>query len=34
VKLFNDLSTLKYAYVVQNRLSAEQLSLESEVNQE
>jgi rod shape-determining protein MreC len=34
VRLFNDLSTLKYAYVVQNRLSAEQLSLESEVNQE
>ena len=34
VKLFSDISRLKYAYVIKNSLAAEQLSLESEVNTE
>lgn len=31
VKLFNDLTNIRYAYVVQNRFGAEQLTLEKEV---
>ncbi|MBK9255512.1 MAG: rod shape-determining protein MreC [Saprospiraceae bacterium] len=34
VKLFNKLSNIKYAYVVQNRFAAEQISLEAEVKYE
>nr|HMU02535.1 rod shape-determining protein MreC [Saprospiraceae bacterium] len=33
VKLFNDLTSVKYAYVVQNRYGSEQLGLEKEVAQ-
>lgn len=31
VKLFNDLTNIKYAYVIQNRLDTEQAKLEKEV---
>jgi rod shape-determining protein MreC len=34
VKLFNDLSGIKYAYVVSNRFAAEKLDLENEVPNE
>jgi rod shape-determining protein MreC len=34
VLLFNDLTNIKYAYVVQNRFGAEQLKLENEVDDE
>ncbi|MFZ1751470.1 MAG: rod shape-determining protein MreC [Saprospiraceae bacterium] len=34
VKLFNDLSNTKYAYVIQNRFADEQTKLEKEVNDE
>ncbi|MBK8625031.1 MAG: rod shape-determining protein MreC [Saprospiraceae bacterium] len=34
VKLFNDLTNIKYAYVIQNRFAAEQATLEKEVANE
>lgn len=34
VKLFNDLTNIKYAYVIQNRFAAEQSKLEKEVSNE
>ncbi|MCZ2102497.1 MAG: rod shape-determining protein MreC [Chitinophagales bacterium] len=34
VKLFNDLTSVKYAYVIQNRFAAEQIKLENEVGHE